>query len=54
MDRACFHAVAECWIAADAVILHPNGFTYRLARSIGGAPRWYNTGRLMATSEFQR
>jgi len=46
--RDAFNEARERWLAADAVILLRSGFTVRLARSIGGAPKRFVSGRLVA------
>lgn len=46
MDRPTFIAAYATWLASSAVLIAPNGFTYRIAVSIGGDVKRFVSGRL--------
>lgn len=46
MNATAFMAAYTAWLHASAVLIAPNGFTYRVAESIGGEVRRYVGGRL--------
>ena len=48
MSTADFQAWGDRLAASHAIILWPNGTTFRLADAIGGGVRRYNVGRLVA------